>query len=796
MAITVKEAQTLYVSYFGRPADFVGLQYWTGTETLVGSLEQLAHSFYNSAEGKKYFPVDPATNQIDVTASINAIYANMFGRVPETAGFDYWYNEIASGKINLAEAAVAIYKGAQGKDALMIENKIAAATQFTDQVAASNQPSLYYGDQAFAKANEFLNTVTDVTDVTSAGFAAQVNAAVNAAEAAGGASSSEGGIFTLTTNPDGTLLTTNGILTNEANVNFNVPEGQSRYLTAGNDVVDLSKWSGSIPVTIGDAFSGDNDKVTVMADALGTGVNNNLTLTSIENLEIVNSGVQTPVTLGTKIKGLEAIKLIGDGTTLSVSNFTQGVKIDATANADNIIGSDKADTINGGAGNDIIDGKDGNDVLTGGNGADEFVVGSIKAAGVDQILDFSAEDKITLKGFSVKELKKFDASTFSTVTYKTLDSVLATFRQDGANETKTGDVVIFSYDGKTYALLANGAFTETGSALVDITGANVASLTESNFGVSGTFENYAAFKVAVDTDKVVTPTSPTTIKSITATDAAALLTTDKTYLDKIEDGGIGAVTETPVDVTMKTESGTGLETITFASKLGAGVTISAINITGTANADTITSSFGGTINGGAGDDTINVSGTGAVTIDGGGGNNTINGGAGDDRITTTGAGTNSITAGAGDDIITLGSTGIDTVAFAKTNNGEDKITGFEAGNGKDKLDFTAFLGTVSANATASDLTSDLDLSSSNNVGIVKGKAIIGSGDIASSTGSNKIVVNDGDVAVVLATATADPSSSAATYNVYYVTGGATATVELVGTVAAANNSALTGDNFA
>ena len=143
MAITVKEAQTLYVSYFGRPADFVGLQYWTGTETLVGSLEQLAHSFYNSAEGKKYFPVDPATNQIDVTASINAIYANMFGRVPETAGFDYWYNEIASGKINLAEAAVAIYKGAQGKDALMIENKIAAATQFTDQVAASDKPSLY-----------------------------------------------------------------------------------------------------------------------------------------------------------------------------------------------------------------------------------------------------------------------------------------------------------------------------------------------------------------------------------------------------------------------------------------------------------------------------------------------------------------------------------------------------------------------------------------------------------------------------------------------------------------------------
>ena len=255
MAITVKEAQTLYVSYFGRPADFVGLQYWTGTDTLVGSLEQLAHSFYNSAEGKKYFPVDPATNQIDVTASINAIYANMFGRVPETAGFDYWYNEIASGKINLAEAAVAIYKGAQGKDALMIENKIAAATQFIDQVAASDKPSLYYGDQAFAKANEFLNTVTDTTDVTSAGFAAQVNAAVNAAEAAG-AVAGEGGTFTLTA----TTGAVTGILTNEVNVGF-TPEG--KYLTAGNDVVDLSNWNGSGSVNIGDAFSNDNDKVAV-----------------------------------------------------------------------------------------------------------------------------------------------------------------------------------------------------------------------------------------------------------------------------------------------------------------------------------------------------------------------------------------------------------------------------------------------------------------------------------------------------------------------------------------------------
>ena len=77
-------------------------------------------------------------------------------------------------------------------------------------------------------------------------------------------------------------------------------------MTAGNDVVDLSKWNGTLSVNIGDAFSGDNDKVTVRADALaGLVAKDNLKLTSIENLEIVNSDERNPVILkGANFKGL------------------------------------------------------------------------------------------------------------------------------------------------------------------------------------------------------------------------------------------------------------------------------------------------------------------------------------------------------------------------------------------------------------------------------------------------------------------------------------------------------------
>ncbi len=625
MAITVKEAQTLFVSYFGRPADFEGLQYWTGTETLVGSLEQLAQSFFESTESRTVYGVNAQDIEdfnkglrsdlnLDkiYTDALNGIYFNMFGRVPETAGFDYWFKELMSGNINIAQAAVAVYRGAQGKDATMVANKIAAATQFTEQVGLSDKPSLYYGEEPFKSAKEFLSTVTDTTDVTSAGFAAQVNAAVTAAEAKGGTSET-GGEFTLV------IDRPSGILTNEVNDGFAVPADQSKYLTSGNDVIDITGWTGTDQLTISDSFANDNDSVLAKFTTLVTG-SNNLKLASIENLQIINSGDTNPLNLnGNNFKGLESIKLIGEASNFSAAAFTYGIKVDATPNADSIIGSDKADTINGGAGNDTIVGNDGVDILTGGNGADTFVVGTVKAAGIDQILDFSAEDKIALKGFVPNELKKFDASTFSTVTYKTLDSVLATFGQNGANETKNGDIAIFTYDGKTYALLAKGAFDVYRDALIDITGTNVASLTESNFGDASsiptptpnspamTYSTYAEFKAAVDLNEIATG-QLVGIATITAAEAKELAA-DETYLGKIADGGIKAITGgNVIEVTVSNSSPYTFNAATFDSKLDPSIITAGtvtMKITGTANGDTIAASvLGGTITGGNGTDTI------------------------------------------------------------------------------------------------------------------------------------------------------------------------------------------------
>ena len=66
-----------------------------------------------------------------------------------------------------------------------------------------------------------------------------------------------------------------------------------------------------------------------------------------------------------QIVNIENIVLTASGTTLNLSNQTEGF---------NITGSSGADTIIGGGGNDTITGGAGADTMTGGAGADRFVI--------------------------------------------------------------------------------------------------------------------------------------------------------------------------------------------------------------------------------------------------------------------------------------------------------------------------------------------------------------------------------------------------------------------------------------
>ncbi len=91
----------LYIAYFNRAPDAIGLYYW-GTDYSNGfSLWQMATSFFAQPETRAtYASVLDENFNLDITDPakvgefVTDVYANVLGRAPDTPGFNYWTNEL------------------------------------------------------------------------------------------------------------------------------------------------------------------------------------------------------------------------------------------------------------------------------------------------------------------------------------------------------------------------------------------------------------------------------------------------------------------------------------------------------------------------------------------------------------------------------------------------------------------------------------------------------------------------------------------------------------------------------
>jgi S-layer protein len=186
--------QQLYISYFGRPADYYGLQNFTTALAAIdtkgelktfaavknameadragtSALSKLVNSFNNSAESNALYGTD--NTQIGIGKFVNAIYQNVLGRDADLDGFNFWVNAITSGALTKANAAAAITQGAldnktaQGLlDAQTVSNKLAVATSFTNMIDTPAEITSYSGDAAAATARSLLAGVNSSTSVT------------------------------------------------------------------------------------------------------------------------------------------------------------------------------------------------------------------------------------------------------------------------------------------------------------------------------------------------------------------------------------------------------------------------------------------------------------------------------------------------------------------------------------------------------------------------------------------------------------------------------------------------------
>lgn len=141
----------IYVGYFGRAPDPEGLNYWLGQLNQLESdgmsredaLDQIANRFADSQEATELFPFlesqDPARDAIE--DFVGSVFDNLFNRTPESAGLEYWSDQIADGLSaggGEGEVIQDIISGAQNSqaalDATAVQNKSQVALLFAEEL--------------------------------------------------------------------------------------------------------------------------------------------------------------------------------------------------------------------------------------------------------------------------------------------------------------------------------------------------------------------------------------------------------------------------------------------------------------------------------------------------------------------------------------------------------------------------------------------------------------------------------------------------------------------------------------
>lgn len=172
--------QSVYVAYFGRPADPGGLAFFATNYMNAGAptnivevsaaygsnpaITALIDSFGTSQESQDLYPGDNVT-------FVTAIYQNLFSRAPDTGGRDFWVGNLDAGRMTRAQAAVAIMAGSQGTDTTLINKKVAVASAFTTGLDTDLERSAYSGLAANVVVRTALGTVSIASDISADGVA-------------------------------------------------------------------------------------------------------------------------------------------------------------------------------------------------------------------------------------------------------------------------------------------------------------------------------------------------------------------------------------------------------------------------------------------------------------------------------------------------------------------------------------------------------------------------------------------------------------------------------------------------
>jgi hypothetical protein len=173
---------SMYLAYFGRPAEFLGMQYWVqkfADRGLPSTVDGMLAAYESNAEVRAMmdqFANSEESQSLYVgnnRAFINAVYLNTFNRNAEEAGIAHWAAKIDQGQMNRGRAVLTILQGAQGGDQAMAALKLRFATQFLASMDQAAEIIAYTGDHMNEAVRTLLSSLK--ADADPAGFQATID---------------------------------------------------------------------------------------------------------------------------------------------------------------------------------------------------------------------------------------------------------------------------------------------------------------------------------------------------------------------------------------------------------------------------------------------------------------------------------------------------------------------------------------------------------------------------------------------------------------------------------------------
>ena len=527
-------------------------------------------------------------------------------------------------------------------------------------------------------------------------------------------------------------------------VNFSVAAGSDQTIGDAVSVTNFENIDGSL-VSSALTVTGSSSANTITTgsgnDTIDGGGGADVISAGGGNDTVTYRGTETSIDGGTGTNTLvmnaaatvnlaNADQTVGDSTT--VANF-QNVDASALSSAVSITGTAAANTITGGAGNDTIDGGGGADIIAAGLGNDSVAYYAtetsldggggtntlvLKAAGT---VNLGSADQTSGDSTTVTNFQNVDASALSTAVSLTGSSAANTIIGGSGNDTIDGaggaDIIAAGAGNDTVTYRGTETSIDGGAGTDTLILAAAGGTTAINLSVSAGTDQTTGDSVNVTNFENVDASIVGSALTVTGSSSANTITTGSGN-DTI-DGGGGA------DVIV---AGSGNDTVSYYG--------TEVSIDGGAGTNTLVLKAAGTVNLGNVDqtsgDSTTVSGftnvdasalSSAASITGSSAANTITGGSGNDTIDGAG-GVDVIAAGGGNDTVTYRGTetsidgGAGTDTLILAVSGGTTAVNFSVAAGSDQTTGDSVAVTNFENLDASALSSALTVTGSSSANTI------------------------------------------------------------------------------